>query len=128
METILNIFKVQRDFWLNYRLSLSKKDISRLSMKDNFNHRIKGFLTPEYYRRGSLIERGDITFSYIFKTWNNDGGQNNYVPFWVLFSPSSVVVENPDILKNCAFTLTNRSLDLNDKEQKRLLKLILDQK
>lgn len=122
MITTNTTYKEFQSCWNDEKKTLSKRDIALISGKDGFKNAIKGFLTADYYKRGKLIEEGQLVLGYIFKTWSSS--DVGYCPHWVLFSPSPKVNENPQLLKDVAKSLSGCTEVKGDKTSKALHKLL----
>lgn len=115
-------YKEFQSQWEEEKKTLSKRDIGFISGKDGFKNAIKGFLTSDYYKRGKLIEDGQLVLGYIFKSWF--ASPNDYSPYWVLFSPSPKVNENPKMLKDVANRLSCFKPLTGDKTSKKLSRIL----
>lgn len=78
-------------------LSFKKEDVAFIAGKDNFNGKLLGFLTVEYYRRERLIREGSLVYGYVFRTWTNEVTFTKPFPTWILFSPSKEFVSKPGL-------------------------------
>lgn len=102
MDTINTSFEKLKIRWLDHKDLLSKEDMKIIRKCCSRN-----FLNQAYFHRNLLIKSGQLLPGYVFRSWSGNGSNKNYHPFWVLFSPSSKVFENPSILRDIAHTINN---------------------
>lgn len=112
--------------WLEKRSSFDKAELSYVANKDTFAGRRLGFMTRAYYQREKMIKASDIFYAYVFQSWNDAlGNAQATYPTWLVFSPDSVVNENPAILKEIsAKVLSIKKMEVTDKSEKELKKIV----
>ena len=101
-------FSSLKEGWERLRPLLSREDIRFIASKDTFRKRLRGFLTPAYWKREHLIKESSVVWGLVFKEWHgNPSETGNYYRDWVLFSPSTSVNEDPRLLFEAASALRN---------------------
>lgn len=120
----MDLFDSFSESWKKTQKDLSKKDLSFISFKDSFRHGMRGFLTPEYYKREKLIKEGELAFGYVFKCWSDESSFSVDYPTWVLFSPSLKVSKNPVLLAKISENLLVFAKENKDKKHRKLTSLI----
>lgn len=114
MDNLLDLSKMNEKYQA-LKATFSRDDIAYIANKDTGRGKLIGFLTFDYYRRESLIKEGNIVFGYVIKTYKQEDNPLKNYASWLLFSPSKVVNDHPEIylkiVENLELLKTKKHLD-----------------
>jgi|GEM_PF-3961689 len=112
----------------NYRstsLSFTKEQKRFNSGKNSLRGRLIGFMTPEYYKRDRLFEKGEIIYGYLYRSLQTSI-ETDQVLTWIITSPETYYKESPNELSKIATSLAEIDLATrtNDKKLKQFYALL----
>jgi hypothetical protein len=89
--------------WRALAPNLDKAALKHIGDKEDKNGVLLGCFTPSYYKRGKLIQSGEVLYAYVFKAFRQDQDESQIrFPTWLLFSPAKEFEADPMQLKPIA--------------------------
>lgn len=118
-EILFNLNKEYKD----YILSLDKKNLKILNLHKVKKLKLYGIFNSYYYKRNTLLKKGNITTGYLYKIFN-DTGKNGVSIGYVLHSPMAEFLDG-EIFKNDVYPTLSRFLEDKSEYKNKKLKNIL---
>ena len=105
-----------------YRLicsSFAKDEMEYNLDRLTFRQKLVGFMTPEYYQRKKLFEKGDIIYGFIYRTFQSSN-ESDPVQIWVITSPIREFSDDPKLFADISEKLAEIDLSKKNIDKKTL--------